>query len=150
MSYRTEEISLPIGDMPLPWLVKPWAVEEDPVENETGALAGSSGATPNARKRSSGEKPPSATSPDPWAAASNESGAATSSQWPLPPATTQGQPQQRNIPSSQSTAHRASTMAILALVGLGLLALVVILVTLAGVGHGAAFSGAHGLHGMAR
>jgi hypothetical protein len=108
MSYRAEEIPLPTGDMPLPWLVEPWV------------------------------------------AASHGSGAATPSQSPLAQAPTQGQPQRQNIASSQPTAHRTSTMAIRALVGLGLLALVIILVTLTGAGHGAAFSGAHGLHGMAR
>lgn len=43
-------------------------------------------------------------------------------------------------PNARQRWHRTSTTAILSLVGLGLLVLVVILVTLAGVGHGAAFS----------
>lgn len=139
MSYHAEEITLPTMEVPLPWLVD---------EDLPTSSIDSSGTTPNAPQTSSAERSP-LTPPDSRAEASHESWTATPHQWPTMSTPTHTPPQQQDIPQFQPTAQRTNTMAILALVCLGLLALVIVLVLLASVGHGAAFSGAHGLHGVA-
>lgn len=69
-------------------------------------------------------------------------------QWPRAPEATRMQPQQDN-PASQPTAGGIAAAPVLLLAGLGLLVLAVALIMLVGDGHGAAFSGAHGLHHVA-
>lgn len=138
MSYYTEEITLPALEEPLPWLV-----DEDP----TTTSVDSSRITLNGPQMSSAEGFP-LTPPDSRADVSHESWSATASQWPTASAPTRTPPQQQDIPQFQPTAQRMSTVAILSLVCLGLFALLIILVILTGVGHGAAFGGAHGVHGV--
>ena len=139
MSYYAEETTLPTMEVPLPWLVD---------EDLPTSSIDSSGTTPNAPQTSSAERPPR-TPPDSRVEVSHESWPATPHQWPTVSTPTRTPPQRQDSPQFQPTVQRTNTIAILALVCLGLLALVIVLMILAGVGHGAAFSGAHGVHGVA-
>jgi hypothetical protein len=140
MSYYAEEITLSTMEVPLPWLVD---------EDLPTSSIDPSGTTLNAPQTSSAERSP-LTPPDSRAEVSHESWPATPHQWPTMSTPAHTPPQQQDIPQFQPTAQRTNTMAILAPVCFGLLALVIVLMILASVGHGAAFSGAHGLHGVAQ
>jgi hypothetical protein len=107
-------------------LVEPWSAVDPAQDPSTSSAA-------------------SAASFDPRVNVSQEFKTATTDQWPTAPEATRTQPQQGN-PASQPTAGGIATASVLLLAGLGLVVLVVILIMLVGAGHGAAFSGAHGLH----
>lgn len=126
MSHATEQIPLPDSSVPLPWLVEPWSAVDPAQDPSTSSAA-------------------SVASFDPQVNVRQESRTATTDQRPTAPEATRTQPQQGN-PASQPTAGGIATAPVLLLAGLGLLVLVVTLILLVGAGHGAAFSGAHGLH----
>lgn len=126
MSHATEQIPLPDSSVPLPWLVAPWSTVDPAQDPSTSSAA-------------------SAASFDPRVNVSQESVTATTDQRPTVPQATRTPPQPGN-PASQPTAGGIATAPVLLLAGLGLLVLVMILIMLVGAGHGAAFSGAHGLH----
>lgn len=126
MSHATEQIPPPDSSVPLPWLVEPWSAVDPAPDPSTSSAA-------------------SAAPFDFRANVSQEPRAVTTDQRPMAPEVIRTQPQQGN-PASQPTAGGVATAPVLLLTGLGVLVLVLILIMLVGAGHGAAFSGAHGLH----